>query len=162
MWNLRKRYTWTYLQNKTYSQTLKTKLWLAKRTVVGRDGLGVWDWHMPRKVYGMSGQWGLAVEHSELYPIFCDNLCGKESEREWTCVREELKNFVVHQKLSQHCKSIIFRSNFKKWKKKKLSHRFGRNPWGGSQLWRPHNLQNFSSYLGFGHFRFAPIVLAQQ
>ena len=48
-----------------------------------KDGLGVWDRHMHTGVCGMIGQWGPAVEHSELYPIFCYNLCGKESEREW-------------------------------------------------------------------------------
>ena len=44
-----------------------------------RDELGVWDWHMHTEVYGMIGQWGPA---RELYPIICDNLYGKESERE--------------------------------------------------------------------------------
>ena len=28
-------------------------------------------------VYEMTGQWGPAVEHRELYPIFCNNLHGK-------------------------------------------------------------------------------------
>ena len=28
---------------------------------VGRDGLGVWDWHMHTEVYGMIGQQELAV-----------------------------------------------------------------------------------------------------
>ena len=27
----------------------------------GRDGLGVWDWHMHTEVYGMTGQQGPAV-----------------------------------------------------------------------------------------------------
>ena len=43
----------------------------------GRDGLRVWDWHMHIEVYGMTGQWGPAVWHRELYQIFCDNLCEK-------------------------------------------------------------------------------------
>ena len=34
----------------------KTNLWLPK--VGGRDGLGVWDWHMHPTVYEMDGQWG--------------------------------------------------------------------------------------------------------
>ena len=41
------------------------------------DGLGVWDWHMHTKVYGMIGQQGPALEHRELYPMFCTNVCGK-------------------------------------------------------------------------------------
>ena len=27
----------------------------------GRDGLGVWDWHMHTEVYEMIGQWGPVV-----------------------------------------------------------------------------------------------------
>ena len=40
-------------------------------------GGGGWDCPLHTEVYGMIGQWGPAVEHRELYPIFCDNLCGK-------------------------------------------------------------------------------------
>ena len=47
---------------------------------MGRDGLGVWDWHVHMEVYGMIGQWGPAVQHREFYPIFCDNLCGKRMQ----------------------------------------------------------------------------------
>ena len=36
----------------------------------GRDGLGVWDWHMHTEVYRMIGQWGPAVQHRELYQIY--------------------------------------------------------------------------------------------
>ena len=32
---------------------------------------------MHTEVYGMIGQWVPAVQHRELYPVFCDNLCGK-------------------------------------------------------------------------------------
>ena len=35
-----------------------------------RNGLGIWDWYRHTEVYGMIGQWGPAVEHRELYPIF--------------------------------------------------------------------------------------------
>ena len=52
----------------------------------GRDGRGVWGWHMHTEVYRMTGQWGPAVYHKELYSVFCDNLCGKKSERERICV----------------------------------------------------------------------------
>ena len=34
----------------------------------------------------MSGQWGPAVEHRELYSVFCDYLCDKRIKREWICV----------------------------------------------------------------------------
>ena len=43
----------------------------------GRDGLGFGDGHIHTEVYGMIGQWEPAVQHKELYPVFCDNLCGK-------------------------------------------------------------------------------------
>ena len=47
---------------------------------------------MHTEVCGMIGRQGPAVEHRELYPIFCDHLCRKESEGEWmcTCVTEAL------------------------------------------------------------------------
>ena len=32
------------------------------------------------------GQQGPAVHHREFYPVFCDNLYGEESEKEWICV----------------------------------------------------------------------------
>ena len=43
----------------------------------GRDGLGVWDGHVHTVGYGMIGQWGPPIKHSELFPIVCDNLYGK-------------------------------------------------------------------------------------
>ena len=52
--------------------------WLPKGSDGGGiDGLRIWDWHMLAVVYGMIGQWGPAVYHRELYPIFCNGLCGK-------------------------------------------------------------------------------------
>jgi len=60
---------------------LKTNLWLPKGIGAG-EGLGLWDWHMPTEVYGMTSQQGPAIQHRELYPIFCDNLMGKEYEKE--------------------------------------------------------------------------------
>ena len=40
----------------------KTNSWLPKGTGGGgRDGLGVWDWHMHTEVYGMTGQQGPAI-----------------------------------------------------------------------------------------------------
>ena len=58
------------------SQTLKENLWLPKRTG-SRDGMEVWDWHVHTEVHGMTGQREPAVQYSELYPIFCENLYGK-------------------------------------------------------------------------------------
>jgi len=73
MWNLKKDTNELIYRKETDSQTLKN-LWLPKGTGSrgGRDGLGVWDWHMHTEVYGMIGQWG---------PVFCDNLCGKTTQK---------------------------------------------------------------------------------
>ena len=48
-------------RTETNSQTLKTNLWLPKGQVAGRDGLGVWDWHMHIVVCGITAQRGPAV-----------------------------------------------------------------------------------------------------
>ena len=68
----------------------------------GRDGLGIWGWHMHPIVYGMDGQRRPAIEHRELYSEFCDNLYGNV-----LCIYVSLNHFVVQQKLMQHCKSTI-------------------------------------------------------
>ena len=36
-------------------------------------------------VYGIVDQQGPAVVHRELYPIFYDNLYGKNLKKEWMC-----------------------------------------------------------------------------
>ena len=52
---------------------------------VRRDGLGVWDWPMHTVVYGMTAQWGPAVQqgNSTEYPVIIYMV--KESEKEWMC-----------------------------------------------------------------------------
>ena len=59
------------------TQTEKLKVTKGDGQRVGRDELGIWDWHMHTELYGTTGPWGHAVEHRELYPVFCDNMCGK-------------------------------------------------------------------------------------
>ena len=44
----------------------------------GRDGLGVWNWHMHTEVYGMTGHRRPAIQHRELCPVFCGHLCEKK------------------------------------------------------------------------------------
>ena len=39
-----------------------------------KDGFGTWDQHVNTILYGMGGQWGLAVQHREIYSILYDNL----------------------------------------------------------------------------------------
>lgn len=56
----------------------RNKLLVTKRAGGrGRDGLGAQDRHLHTEVYGIIGQWGSAVQRSELYPVCCDKLCGK-------------------------------------------------------------------------------------
>ena len=48
---------------------------------------------MHAEVYGMTDQQGPAVEHRELYPIFCGNPCGKRIWKRMnvcTCTNESL------------------------------------------------------------------------
>ena len=66
-----------------------------------RDGWWVWDWHMHTTVLGVDGQWGPAVQHSELYiPMWKKNL--KNSGGMYM-----YNHLAVDQKLTQHCESMI-------------------------------------------------------
>ena len=61
------------------SQALKTNLWLPKGAVVkGEMGWGFGS-GICTLVYGMIGKWGPAVQHRDLYPVFCDGPYGKRS-----------------------------------------------------------------------------------
>ena len=61
IWNLKKKDTYELIcRTETDSQIWKN-LWLPKGMGVERDGMGIWDWHMHAKVYGMTSQGGLAV-----------------------------------------------------------------------------------------------------
>ena len=51
MWNLKKGYKWTYLQN-TNSHSGENKLMVTKgEKGGGRDKLGDWDWHIHTTIY---------------------------------------------------------------------------------------------------------------
>ena len=104
MWNLKKKTDTNKIiyKIKTDSQTLKTNLGLPKGTGWGgEEWTGVWDWHMNIVVYGMTGQQGPAIQHRELYSVFCDkSIREKNLEKEgiyvyiqdnWiTCCRAEI------------------------------------------------------------------------
>ena len=52
MWNLEKRYGWTYLQNRNRVTNVENKLWLPKGDVWGGwDELGDWHWHIHTIMY---------------------------------------------------------------------------------------------------------------
>ena len=58
-------------------------------------------------VYKTDNQQRPTVQHRELNSVFCNSYKGKESEKamnKYICV---LNHFAAHQKLAQHCKSII-------------------------------------------------------
>ena len=43
MWNLKKVYNWTYLQNRSRPTDRESKFMVTKSESLGRDKLGVWD-----------------------------------------------------------------------------------------------------------------------
>ena len=47
MWDLKKWYKWTYLQNRNRVTGVENKLMVTK----GGDKLGDWDWHIHTTVY---------------------------------------------------------------------------------------------------------------
>ena len=49
MWNLKKWYKWTYLQNRNRVTDIENKLMVTKRE--GGDKLGDWDWHIHTTIY---------------------------------------------------------------------------------------------------------------
>ena len=53
-------------KQKQTHKSLKTNLWLPKRTGEVEGWIEGWDGHMHTTVYGMDGQQGPAVEHKEL------------------------------------------------------------------------------------------------
>ena len=92
-----------FTTTETDYQTLQTNLWLSRGQVGGRDGLEVWDWHIYTTIYRMTVQKRSAVWHGERCPIFCENLCAKESEKNWYVYIYNWitfldgKNYIVHQ-----------------------------------------------------------------
>ena len=76
MWNLKKNTNELIYRTETDSKTLKN---LSPK---GTGGMGRMSWEFgigicTLRLYGMIDQGVLAVEHRELYPVFCDDLCGK-------------------------------------------------------------------------------------
>ena len=61
MWKLKKDTNEIICRMETDSQTLKTYSYQRGQVGLGRDALGVWDWHMHTEVYGVIGQWGPSV-----------------------------------------------------------------------------------------------------
>ena len=47
----------------------------------GGGWTGGWDWHMHAVLDGPNDTWGPAVQHRELYPVFCDHPGGKDSKK---------------------------------------------------------------------------------
>ena len=53
MWNLKKWYKWTYLQNRNRVTDVENKLMVTKggKQGWGRDKLGDWDWQIHTTIY---------------------------------------------------------------------------------------------------------------
>ena len=76
MWNLKKRYKWTYLQNRNRLTDIENKLMVTEVERGGRNKLEVWDYHIHTTIdiYKIDKQQGHTVQHWELYSISCNNL----------------------------------------------------------------------------------------
>ena len=61
MWNLIYDTDELICLTETGSQTQRKDLWLPRRMVVGRAGLGVWDWQIQDIKYRMNKQQGPTV-----------------------------------------------------------------------------------------------------
>ena len=57
--NLKKWYKWTYLQNRNRFTDLENKLMVTGG--VGRDRLGVWDWHVHTTIFKIDNPQGPTV-----------------------------------------------------------------------------------------------------
>ena len=103
-----KGYKWTYLQNRNrFTDIVKLMVTNEDRW----DGGGM-DWGFGLSMYTLRDTEWLAngdllyrTETSTQYSVMI--FVGKDSEREWVCVHVELNHFVVQQKWSQPCKSIL-------------------------------------------------------
>ena len=61
---------------------MKTNVWLPEGNRGRRDKPGVWDEHTHTTIYETDDRQGSAVWRWELYPVICNNLEEKESEKE--------------------------------------------------------------------------------
>ena len=64
MWNLKKQYKSTYLQNKNRLTDMESKLTVPK----GERG-AVWGWQTYTTIYKIDKQQGPTAQHGELYSI---------------------------------------------------------------------------------------------
>ena len=100
IWNLRKGYKWTSLHNRN-TQILKINLWLTKAIVGGGARM---DWGLGLAYAHWSvwiiDQHGPAIQHGELYSVFCDNLCVKIIWKRMDVCSCITGHFAIQQKLS--------------------------------------------------------------
>ena len=61
MWNLKKWYKWTYLQNRNRLTDLENELIVTKRGRQGRDSEAVWDWVVHTAIFKTDNQQGPTV-----------------------------------------------------------------------------------------------------
>ena len=61
MWNLKKGYKWTYLQNRSTHRLRECTYGYHGERVGGEDRLGVWDWHVHTTIFKIDNQQGSTV-----------------------------------------------------------------------------------------------------
>ena len=89
---------------------------VAKEDRFGGEGMdGAWVWHMHSEVYGMTGQWGPAVEHREHPPanILWSSMWEKNL-KEKGCVYVCVSHFAVQQNDHNFVNQLDFNKILKK------------------------------------------------
>ena len=107
IWNLKKWYKWTYLQNRHRVKVVQNKLMVTKGERSWRDKLGDSDWHIHSTTYKLDNNKTLLYSpgNSTQYPVM--TYVGIVSKKELIYVYIWLIHFAVQQKLTQHCKTTI-------------------------------------------------------
>ena len=93
MWNIKKWCKGTYLQNRNRLTDIERKHGYQRGKVVGRDKLGIWNWHIHTTIFKIDKQQGLTIYYRELCSIFYKNLSGKRNLKRMgicICITESL------------------------------------------------------------------------
>ena len=85
MWNLKRWYTWTYLQNRKRLTDIKNKLMVTKgkggEELIIRLEINIYTLNILYIKKKKPKTQGPTLYHGELYSVFCNNLYGKNLKR---------------------------------------------------------------------------------
>ena len=100
MWNLEKRYRWTYLQSRNRDTDVENKRMDTKEREGEWDELGDWDWHVYTAMYG--GETSESLLYRAGKSTWCSvvSYMGGKSRREGNSAYLWLIHFAVQQKLA--------------------------------------------------------------